>query len=50
MDKWSAHLRYEGKNKYLGSFESIDDAKEFIELAREMVHGEFAHNGVVTVA
>lgn len=43
--KWYACIRYNGKNKNLGYFDSIDDAKEFIELAREMVHGAFANHG-----
>ena len=44
-NKWYACIRYNGKNKNLGYFDSIDDAKEFIKLAREMVHGAFANHG-----
>ena len=42
---WYARLRYNGIRKCLGCFKSLDLAKEFIELAREMVHGEYANHG-----
>jgi hypothetical protein len=45
QQKWYACIRHNGKNKNLGYFEDLDDAKELIELTREMVHGEFANHG-----
>lgn len=46
QNKWYACLNIKGKNKNLGYFESLDMAKEFIELAREMAHGKFTNHGV----
>ena len=43
---YQASIKYNHKRKFLGTFKSLDDAKEFIELAREMVHGKFANHGV----
>lgn len=43
--KWCAFIRYDKKQKNLGSFTNLEDAKEFTELAREMVHGKFANHG-----
>ena len=43
---YQAKITYNGKIKFLGTFKSMDLAKEFLDLAREMVHGSFAHNGV----
>ena len=43
--KWYACLRVNGVNKNLGYFHNLNDAKEFIELAREMFHGQFANHG-----
>jgi hypothetical protein len=45
-NKWHAQMTYLGKNRSLGFFEVVEDAKEFIELARAMCHGEFACHGV----
>jgi hypothetical protein len=42
---WVARVQCRGKMKNLGRFKSLEDAKEFIELAREMIHGEFACHG-----
>jgi len=44
-NKWYACIRFNGKNKNLGYFDNINDAKEFVELAREMMHGTFANHG-----
>lgn len=44
--RWRANLRYGGKSRHLGTFETAELACEFLELAREMVHGDFANNGV----
>lgn len=40
--KWVGQINYNGKRKCLGSFDSIDLAAEFVDLARQMVHKEFA--------
>jgi hypothetical protein len=45
FNKWYACIRYKSKNKNLGYFHNLNDAKEFIELAREMLHGEFTNHG-----
>lgn len=43
--KWRADIQINGKRHCLGRFDSIENAKEFIMLAREMMHGNFANNG-----
>jgi len=43
--KWFACMSNNGKNKSLGLFSSLEDAKEFIELARELAHGSFHNHG-----
>jgi hypothetical protein len=43
--KWQAAINYRGKRHYLGAFDCLEDAKEFIGLAREVCHGEFACAG-----
>lgn len=40
--KWGAQISYSGKRKYLGLFDTIELASEFVDLARKMVHQEFA--------
>jgi hypothetical protein len=40
--KWRTQINYNGKRKCLGSFDSFDEACEFVALARDMVHGDFA--------
>lgn len=40
-----AKLQINGKNKYVGQFNSIKEAKEAVEAAREELHGEFANHG-----
>jgi hypothetical protein len=46
--KWIAKIRLNGKNKHLGTFSDLSLAQEFMELAREMVHGKFANHGQFT--
>jgi len=46
---YQVSIRYNNIRKYLGKFKDFDDAKEFISLAREMVHGEYANHGVAYV-
>lgn len=43
---WTAAISYNKKRKVLGNFKDLALAKEFIELAREMVHGKFANHGL----
>lgn len=42
---WEAEIGYNHKRKKLGYFESLDLAEEFVDLARQLVHGDFANNG-----
>lgn len=46
VSRWTARLRYEGKRKHLGNFCTKELAQEFVELAREMVHGDYANHGI----
>lgn len=46
LKKWSAQITYQKKNRHLGYFETREDAAEFVQLARDMIHGEFACHGV----
>ena len=43
---WSAEIGYNHKKKKLGYFKDLNDAKEFVDLARQMVHGQFANSGI----
>jgi len=45
QNKWLACIRYKGKNKNLGYFESKELGAEFLELARELLHGSYANHG-----
>jgi hypothetical protein len=40
--KWETRIAYNGKNHYLGCFETAEEAYEFYCLAADMLHGEFA--------
>jgi hypothetical protein len=40
--KWAAQIRYMGKRKHLGVFSDPADAYDFVTLAAEMLHGQFA--------
>lgn len=44
--KWMARIKVFGKSKHLGVFESKELATDFVQLAREMLHGEFANHGL----
>jgi hypothetical protein len=41
-NKWNAQINYNGKRKHLGTFESFVLASEFMDLARQMLHKNFA--------
>lgn len=45
-NKWIARIKVMGRSKHLGVFSSKEDATEFVQLAREMVHGAFANHGL----
>jgi dTDP-glucose pyrophosphorylase len=42
---WEAEIGYNHQRKRLGYFKSLDLAEEFVDLARQLVHGDFANNG-----
>lgn len=44
--KWNAQIKIFGSNKYLGTFADKEKAAEFVQLAREMLHGNFANHGL----
>lgn len=43
--KWAAQVTADGKQKYLGLFETPQLAHEMYCLAADMLHGEFANHG-----
>jgi hypothetical protein len=45
VNHWAARIRYNGKRKGLGYFQTKELAAEFLELARDMVHGDYANHG-----
>lgn len=44
--RWTAAIMVNGKRKALGNFKDLALATEFIQLARDMVHGDFANHGL----
>ena len=44
--KWLARIKVNGTAKHLGSFSCKEKAAEFVQLAREMLHGSFANHGL----
>jgi hypothetical protein len=44
--KWTGRVKVNGYGKHLGVFEDKELAAEFVQLAREMLHGEFANHGL----
>jgi hypothetical protein len=45
QNKWLACIRYKGKNNNLGYFETKELGAEFLQLARELLHGNYANHG-----
>ena len=44
--KWRAVINIDGhKNKHLGYFDNLEEAKQFMENERIKLHGEFANHG-----
>jgi len=43
---WEAEIGYNHQRKKLGYFKSLDLAEEFVDLARQLVHGDFANHGI----
>lgn len=43
--KWRVQLQIDGKAKFLGSFNNINEAKNAIDIARKEYHKEFANHG-----
>ncbi len=47
-NSYIARLKRSAKKVWLGSFPTLELAREFVELAREMLHGEYAnHKGAM---
>jgi hypothetical protein len=42
---YQATISVTGKRKYLGTFPTFELADEFVSLARDLLHGEFANHG-----
>ncbi|HCQ8472414.1 TPA: HNH endonuclease [Klebsiella michiganensis] len=43
--KWRARCQVDGIRKSIGFFDSIEEAKNFLVIYRNQVHGEFANHG-----
>jgi hypothetical protein len=43
---YQARINFDGKRKYLGTFPTFELADEFVSLARDMLHGDFANHGI----
>lgn len=41
-NKWSAQISYNRRKKFLGRYDTVEEAAEVVDLARRMVHQEFA--------
>jgi len=46
QNSYQARINFNGERKYLGTFPTLELADEFVSLAREMLHGEFANHGL----
>lgn len=47
--KWQAQIQFQGRMKFLGNYESLDEAKEVYELAARMIFGDFAHSQALSL-
>ena len=45
--KWIGRIKVNGKSKHLGTFNSKEEAAEFVQLARKQLHGQFANHGFI---
>jgi hypothetical protein len=43
--KWQVNIAYNGKNTYVGRFDTLEDAASAYEAAARRFHGEFANTG-----
>ena len=43
--KWYSRIRVNGKNTYLGSYSTLEEAEAVVREAREKYHGEYARHG-----
>ena len=41
---WGASITVNGSRKYLGSFNTLDEAKVTLKVARKIIHGKFARD------
>lgn len=46
LNKWHAQITHKKLRHHMGFFDNKEHAAEFIALAREMLHGEFANDGI----
>jgi hypothetical protein len=46
LKSYVCRINYRGKRHNLGRFKTLEEAKEFTELARELCHGQFANHGI----
>jgi len=45
--RWVAAIKYDGKQRSLGRFKSVEEARDAYRVAAEKHHGEFANCGGV---
>lgn len=48
-NKWMAQIGFNRKQKNLGYFDKKEDAAEFISLARDMLHGQYANHAITAL-
>lgn len=42
--RWRAHLKINGSNRHLGTFDTVAEAAKAVEVARKLEHGNFARH------